>query len=31
MAAAAAATGQTVLGPPLAADEAIPGAYLDQS
>jgi quercetin dioxygenase-like cupin family protein len=31
MAAAAAATGQTILGPPLAADEAIPGAYLDRS
>lgn len=28
MAAAAAATGQTILGPPLAADELIPRAYL---
>jgi quercetin dioxygenase-like cupin family protein len=28
MAAAAAATGQTILGPPLAADQMIPDAYL---
>jgi hypothetical protein len=28
MAAAAAATGQTILGPPLTADEMIPDAYL---
>jgi quercetin dioxygenase-like cupin family protein len=28
MGAAAAATGQTILGPPLAADQMIPGAYL---
>lgn len=28
MAAAAAATGQTILGPPLAADQMIPGSYL---
>jgi hypothetical protein len=28
MAAAAAATGQTILGPPLAADQMIPHAYL---
>jgi hypothetical protein len=28
MAAAAAATGQTILGPPLAADDMIPAAYL---
>jgi quercetin dioxygenase-like cupin family protein len=28
MAAAAAATGQTILGPPLAADQMIPAAYL---